>query len=75
MIHRGNVAHAAHPIQNGERYNLVLWLYGERMQTPHHSMKTSSSTPLERWSQPMNTSDDFAPFSIGLKPCCYIAKN
>lgn len=33
MSHRGNVAHAAQPITSGERTNMVLWLYGERMQT------------------------------------------
>ena len=35
MIHRGHVAHASEPITEGERHNFVLWLYGERGQTPY----------------------------------------
>lgn len=34
LIHRGNVPHATHPITSGLRTNMVLWLYGDRMQVP-----------------------------------------
>ena len=34
IIHTGNVPHATHPITSGQRSNLVVWLYGDRMQIP-----------------------------------------
>lgn len=63
MIHRGAVAHAAQPITSGQRTNMVLWLYGDRMQVP--SPRVSLNTSLnanERWAVPAEAKDEFAPF-------------
>ncbi len=63
MIHRGAVAHAARPITSGQRTNMVLWLYGDRMQVP--SPMPSLNTILsaqERWTVPSKAKDEFAPF-------------
>ncbi|MGJ8738924.1 MAG: 2OG-Fe(II) oxygenase, partial [Zobellia laminariae] len=76
IIHRGNVAHATHPITSGQRSNLVVWLYGDRMQIPrggassYGSVDNSTSkvvtaeniTARERWSLPEGPKDTFAPF-------------
>lgn len=76
IIHRGNVPHATHPITSGQRKNLVVWLYGERMQIPRGSTssygnfsnltsKTDDSKPIstrERWRLPNEPKDTFAPF-------------
>ena len=63
LIHHGNVAHASEPIMHGERRNLVLWLYGEQGQTPvQNAIHLPQATADERWSIPMISSDDFAPF-------------
>ncbi|MBL7560369.1 2OG-Fe(II) oxygenase [Olleya sp. YSTF-M6] len=76
IIHRGNVPHATHPITSGQRSNLVVWLYGDRMQVPRGSTSsygnvnnlTSESVTSEnisvdeRWSVPKGTKDTFAPF-------------
>ncbi|TYA71389.1 2OG-Fe(II) oxygenase [Seonamhaeicola marinus] len=76
MIHRGNVPHATHPITSGQRSNLVVWLYGDRMQVPRGGAssygnfggaQTQADTPenvtaSERWSVPDSPKDTFAPF-------------
>ena len=76
IIHRGNVPHATHPITSGQRSNLVVWLYGDRMQIPrghksnYGSFDNSISkvdapenvTARERWSVPDEPKDNFAPF-------------
>ena len=76
IIHRGNVPHATHPITSGQRSNLVVWLYGDRMQIPrgntssYGNIGNSSSTIVthknvtarERWSIPTESKDTFAPF-------------
>lgn len=76
IIHRGNVPHATHPIISGQRSNLVVWLYGDRMQIPRGSTSSYSSfnnsvstvessesiTARERWSIPNEPKDTFAPF-------------
>lgn len=61
MIHRGNIAHAAQPIREGERSNLVLWLYGEGMQIPHHQIDEAIE-PEKRWTTPTTPKDQVAPF-------------
>lgn len=62
MIHRGNVAHAAQPITSGERTNLVLWLYGDRMQIPRYIDNNIKFSPKERWIVPKKEKDEYAPF-------------
>ncbi|GAL61794.1 hypothetical protein [Algibacter lectus] len=76
IIHRGDVAHATHPIISGQRSNLVVWLYGDRMQIPrggassYGSVDNSESKVVtsdsisarERWTVPKSPKDTFAPF-------------
>ncbi|TXE11572.1 2OG-Fe(II) oxygenase [Seonamhaeicola algicola] len=76
IIHRGNVPHATHPIESGQRSNLVVWLYGDNMQIPRRSTSSygnisSSSikdvalenvTARQRWSLPDGPKDTVAPF-------------
>ncbi|GEQ87005.1 hypothetical protein ULMS_25130 [Patiriisocius marinistellae] len=76
IIHTGNVPHATHPITSGQRSNLVVWLYGDRMQVPRGSASSygntgnSSSkvvtsdnvTASDRWSVPDSPKDMIAPF-------------
>jgi len=76
IIHRGSVPHATHPITSGQRNNLVVWLYGDRMQIPRggassygnfdNSIPTADTpetvTPRQRWSLPDGPKDTFAPF-------------
>lgn len=61
VIHRGSVAHAAHHITEGERNNFVLWLYGDRGQTPYRGGAVEQSA-RERWSTPAVEADGYAPF-------------
>ncbi|MBU2914249.1 hypothetical protein [Reichenbachiella agariperforans] len=76
IIHTGNVPHATHPIISGQRSNLVVWLYGDRMQIPRggsssYGIFNDSSTSIDtrenvtahqRWSIPNNPKDNSAPF-------------
>ncbi|SIS72454.1 hypothetical protein SAMN05421766_103634 [Zobellia uliginosa] len=76
IIHRGNVPHATHPITSGQRSNLVVWLYGDRMQIPRGNTSSygnssgdtikndafESVTPRQRWSLPDGPKDTVAPF-------------
>lgn len=76
ILHRGNVPHATHPITSGQRSNLVVWLYGDRMQVPRGStssygninsltsenVTSENISAGERWSVPKGTKDTFAPF-------------
>ncbi len=75
IIHSGNVPHATHPITSGQRSNLVVWLYGDRMQIPrgntssygsagnlHTNTVTTEATAQQRWSMPEGAKDTFAPF-------------
>ena len=76
IIHTGNVPHATHPIITGQRSNLVVWLYGDRMQIPRGSTNSygdasstlsnviakENVTANERWSLPNKPKDTFAPF-------------
>ena len=76
IIHRGNVPHATHPITSGQRSNLVVWLYGDRMQIPRGGassygnvgesgaavIATESITARQRWSVPDAPKDTSAPF-------------
>lgn len=76
IIHSGSVPHATHPIKKGQRNNLVVWLYGDRMQVPRGGTNSYSNTShppsspnsdytasaLERWSIPEGVKDTFAPF-------------
>lgn len=76
ILHRGNVPHATHPITSGQRSNLVVWLYGDRMQIPRGSTSSYGNfgsagsntaapeniTPRQRWSLPKEPKDTFAPF-------------
>lgn len=62
VIHRGAVPHAAQPITEGERSNLVLWLYGDGGRTPPPEASHQKPTAQERWTVPPNRPDGFAPF-------------
>lgn len=76
IIHQGNVPHATHPIVSGQRSNLVVWLYGDRMQIPRGNSSSYGSsgnsiaefdtqktiTARQRWSIPDGPKDTFAPF-------------
>ena len=76
IIHRGNVPHVTHAITSGQRSNLVVWLYGDRMQIPRGSTSSYSgsdnsmsepnipenTTARQRWSMPQGPKDTFAPF-------------
>jgi len=61
-IHRGSVVHAAQPIKTGERSNLVLWLFGDKGQTPMQSDTQIDIDPTERWVVPTAIKDGYAPF-------------
>lgn len=76
IIHRGNVPHATHPIESGQRSNLVVWLYGDNMQIPRGSTSSYGNisnnsikdvalenvTARQRWSLPDGPKDMIAPF-------------
>jgi len=76
IIHSGTVPHATHPITSGQRNNLVVWLYGDRMQTPRAGASSygdfdnsaptvdvaENITARQRWSVPKAPKDTFAPF-------------
>ena len=76
IIHRGNVPHATHPITSGQRSNLVVWLYGDRMQIPRGNNSSygnfgnsaatndvsANVTARERWTVPDSPKDTAAPF-------------
>lgn len=76
IIHRGNVPHATHAIKTGQRNNLVVWLYGDRMQIPRGSTSSYGNsndaaatvnapeqiTARQRWSLPDSPKDTIAPF-------------
>tara|TARA_R110002049_G_scaffold193516_3_gene362394 strand:- start:1651 stop:2604 length:954 start_codon:yes stop_codon:yes gene_type:complete len=76
IIHSGTVPHVTHPITSGQRSNLVVWLYGDRMQVPRGGAssygnfnnsdsiidETENITARERWSLSKGAKDTFAPF-------------
>lgn len=63
MLHRGHVPHMAHPIETGERTNLVLWLYGDHGQVPGPGAANFPELEAsQRWTVPEAVLDDFAPF-------------
>lgn len=62
MIHKGSVAHAAQPIQSGQRSNLVLWLFGEGGYIPHNVKADESISAHDRWQVPNAKQDHYAPF-------------
>lgn len=76
IFHSGRVPHATHPITSGQRSNLVVWLYGDRMQVLRGGTSSygntaatgatvhapESSTARERWSIPTEPKDTIAPF-------------
>lgn len=62
LIHHGSVPHESMPITEGERSNIVLWLYGDHGAIPPLGIKTKPVSPQERWSTPTIKSDGFAPF-------------
>lgn len=76
IIHSGSVPHATHPITSGQRNNLVVWLYGDRMQIPKGGLSsygnlnlsspnikaTENITARQRWTVPNAPKDTYAPF-------------
>ncbi|MEX3014219.1 2OG-Fe(II) oxygenase [Gymnodinialimonas hymeniacidonis] len=62
LIHHGRIPHASEPITKGERFNFVLWLYGDHGQIPMEGAPEQATSPQERWSMPEARSDGFAPF-------------
>lgn len=61
LIHHGSVPHASEPITEGERYNFVLWLYGQHGQIPQ-GRPQHQIMPKDRWTVPVEEPDGFAPF-------------
>lgn len=52
LLHLGGHYHAAEPIQQGERTNMVLWLMGEHgvvRVAPYERGERGRTTPLRRW--------------------------
>ena len=62
LIHHGSVPHESMPITEGERSNLVLWLYGQNGQIPHPNAAPVTNDPQLRWQTPDVASDGYAPF-------------
>ncbi|WP_170402088.1 2OG-Fe(II) oxygenase family protein [Ruegeria arenilitoris] len=62
LIHHGSVPHASEPITSGERYNFVLWLYGENGRIPPQGAENKEIDARQRWTVPAASSDTFAPF-------------
>ncbi len=62
LIHHGSVPHASEPITSGERYNFVLWLYGENGRIPTQGAEHKEIDARQRWTVPAASSDNFAPF-------------
>ena len=63
LIHHGSVPHASLPIVEGQRQNLIMWLYGEKGQTPYpHGVGGPVPSAQERWTVPSAKPDGFAPF-------------
>lgn len=62
LIHHGSVPHESMPITEGERSNIVLWLYGESGQVPSLDEQKKQIEARERWQIPESVSDGFAPF-------------
>ncbi len=62
MLHRGHVAHMAHPIKSGKRTNFVLWLYGDYGRIPTPGSRPTTIAAHERWQVPTLVSDGYAPF-------------
>ncbi|MFY0596672.1 MAG: 2OG-Fe(II) oxygenase [Cognatishimia sp.] len=62
LIHHGSVPHESMPITEGERSNIVLWLYGDNGAIPPLGMDVKPVSAQERWSLPKSQSDGFAPF-------------
>lgn len=66
VMHRGAAPHASLPITQGERHNMVLWLYGAAGSFSHSPYSTRM-TPEERWTKPQDDpasagKDYWAPF-------------
>ena len=62
LLHHGSVPHESMPITEGERSNLVLWLYGESGQVARPGIGHKSIDARQRWTVPSAKSDGFAPF-------------
>ncbi len=63
MIHRGAIAHAAQSITSGQRTNIVLWLYGDRMTVPSPDLQSVGNlSAQDRWTVPSQEKDRLAPF-------------
>lgn len=62
LIHHGSVPHESMPITEGERSNIVLWLYGDHGQIPGSAAEPQPLSARERWSLPQAPSDGYAPF-------------
>ena len=62
LMHHGSVPHESMPITEGERSNLVLWLYGESGQVARPGFEYQSIDAKQRWTVPSEKDDGFAPF-------------
>lgn len=62
LMHHGSVPHESMPITEGERSNLVLWLYGESGQVARPGLDHESIDAKQRWTVPSVQGDGFAPF-------------
>ncbi len=51
ILHPGSIRHAALPINDGSRHNLIIWIFGKHGDvrvSPYH--KKEQMTQKERWS-------------------------
>ena len=62
LMHHGSVPHESMPITEGERSNLVLWLYGESGQVARPGTGHKNVDAKQRWTVPSAKGDGFAPF-------------
>ncbi len=62
LMHHGSVPHESMPITEGERSNLVLWLYGEAGQVARPRIAHEIIDVKQRWTVPSAKADGFAPF-------------
>lgn len=62
LIHHGSVPHESMPITQGERSNIILWLYGQSGQVARPGIEPQAIDASQRWTLPNTASDGFAPF-------------
>lgn len=61
LLHRGHVPHAAQPITQGTRTNMVFWLFGQRGAIAPRGVKQGMAK-VNPWQEIELASDNYAPF-------------